>query len=1239
NATFDNNGVSCSGQSFDYKITVNPAITTSSILSNYSGFNVSSVGATDGSINVTVTGGSGAYTYLWSSPSGFSATSQDISNVAAGTYSLIINDGLCTALKLDFTLSSPMPLIIQEDLVAHSDVKCFGYLTGVIKVDVTQQSVGPYDYVLTLQGGGIIKTVTDSVATTYTFSGLAAGIYDIKVTDANGSVKTILGIIITQPSGITANISAQSNVSCAGGATGSATVTATGGIGTLTYSWNTVPIQTTATATGLTAGTYTVTLTDANSCSIPKQVLITEPNAIVTSITSQTNVLCFGNSTGTATVLASGGTGILSYSWDTVPVQTTGTVTGLVAGTYTLTVTDANGCSKTQQVIITQPSGGLSSTISNSTNVSCFGGNNGNATATVSGGTAPYSYSWNTVPVQTLATATGLKAGTYSVLISDLNGCSTSTAVTITEPIGMTASITAQTNVFCSGNSTGSAKVTANGGTLPYTYSWNTTPVQTSDVAVNLPIGTYTVIITDAKGCSTTTQAIITEPNGIVTSIASQTNVDCYENSTGAVAVLASGGAGTLSYSWDTNPAQTTPSLMGLIAGTYHLTVTDSNNCSKIQTVTITQPDDIVITTDLEKDITCFNDANGAIKITITGGTLNYTFAWTKDGIPYATTEDLSNLSPGTYVVTVSDANHCGPKTAGFTITEPPILAVNLVSKTDILCFGQSTGVITVNVVGGTAPYTYAWSGPNGFSSSNQNLTNVFAGTYDLIVTDNSGCFKTLSVLLSQPTEIKIKAATTPIICYGGNDASITLTITGGIAPYNIVWSNLGSGTFQGNLSAGDYLITVTDTHNCVQTLNVNIPEAPIFTVNPVVKNISCFGANNGSISLNFVGGIAPVTLTWNDGAVTGTTRNNLKPGSYTVTIVDSKPCTIKRTFIILEPQLLVLSANITNALDCNNANTGAINLLVSGGSAPFTYAWSNGATTEDLINIPAGNYLVTVTDANGCSQQAQYSINRPPPLVTNVVTKTDFNCDTKTVKQTFVAQVSGGVPPYQLVWSSGTVSGANNEFMNTSQNGTVVLTATDVLGCKSNYTFTVAIPTLGTPSFTISSFAYTSFGNYSINDPIQFTNKATGDYISMIWNFGDGTTSTELNPLHTFINPKDYLVTQTVTYPFGCVYIQKITLAVGKGYVLVVPNAFTPNNDNLNDTFRPVTKGLKNVRLDIYDTWGSMIYSETGDVLRGWDGKTKGSNSENGNYYCKVSGETFYGTVVNENHPFVLLK
>ncbi len=1241
-ATFENNGVSCSGPPLEYKITVNPAIITSSILSNFNGFNVSTVDADDGAINVTVTGGSGTYTYLWTGPGSYSASSQDISNVPAGAYSLTINDGLCNPVVLNFNLTSPLPLLIQEDTAAQIDVLCFSYLTGAIKVDVTQQSVGPYDYLLTLQGGVTISSIINATATNYTFTSLAAGIYDIKVTDANGSSKTILGIEITQPSGISASISYPSNISCAGSTAGSATVTATGGIGTLSYSWNTNPIQTTATATGLIAGNYTVTITDANNCSIQKFAVITEPNGITASISSQTNVLCFGNNTGSATVSATGGTGALTYSWDTIPIQTTATATELVAGTYNVTITDANGCSKILIVLITQPSSELATTISNSTNVSCFGGNNGNATVLASGGTSPYTYSWNTNPIQTSATANGLTAGTYNVTVTDANGCVDSSPVTITEPAGMSATISAQTDVFCSGNSTGSATVTATGGTAPYTYSWNTTPVQTSAIAINLAIGTYTATITDAKGCTTTTQATITEPNGIVISIASQTNVNCYGNNTGAVSILASGGTGILTYSWDTIPVQTSLNAIGLIAGTYHLTVTDANNCTKVQTVNIKQPDDINITTDLEKDITCFNDANGEIKITITGGTLNYNYTWTKDGIPYATTEDLTHLSPGIYMVTVSDANNCGPKTAIFTITEPPILAVSLISQTNILCFGEATGAIDIAVVGGTpalSGYNFAWTGPNGFTSSNKNLTSIIAGTYNVLVTDNSGCSKALSVTLTQPTAIVLAATTTPIICYGSNDASISLTINGGVTPYTIIWSNLGGGTFQDNLSAGDYLITVTDANNCVKTLNVNIPEAPVFTINPVVKNISCFGAKDGSINLNIIGGIAPVKLVWDDSPVAGNVRNNLGPGSYTVTIVDSKPCTIKKTFIILEPQPLILSANVDNAFDCDNANSGAINLLVAGGTPPFTYAWSNGSTTEDLVNIPAGNYLVTVIDSRGCSKQAQYSINRPPPIVIGVATKTEFDCETKFVKQTFVAQVSGGVPPYQLAWSSGTVSGSNNEMMNTSQNGTAILYVTDALGCKANYSFNVKLQSLGTPSFNSTSYSLVTYGTYSIIDPIQFTNTATGNFISMVWDFGDGSFSTELNPVHTFLNPKEYVVTQTVTYPFGCVYVQKITFNVEKGYLFVVPNAFTPNNDAINDTFRPVTKALKNVRLDIYDTWGSLIYSETGDTLKGWDGKIKEQNAENGNYYCKVSAETFYGTIVNENHPFILIK
>jgi gliding motility-associated-like protein len=762
--------------------------------------------------------------------------------------------------------------------------------------------------------------------------------------------------------------------------------------------------------------------------------------------------------------------------------------------------------------------------------------------------------------------------------------------------------------------------------TNPSTVSYTVTPLSGVCTGINFTI-TVTVNPAISPNVTSTNNTCFGSDNAAI-----QTNI------TGGIP-FSSGAPYLISWTGPDGFTSTASSISNLEPGNYTLSITDAGGCPINETYLITEPDDIIISTISEKDITCFNDANGAIEIAVSGGTLNYTFAWMKDGIPYSTTEDLSNLSPGTYIVSVSDANICGPKTATFTITEPPILAVSLGNKNNILCFGDATGTITVNVLGGTLPYTYAWTGPNGFTSSNQNLTAIFAGAYDLVVTDNSGCSKNLSVTLTQTPEIIIQATPTPIICYGGNDASINIVVSGGVAPYQILWSNLGIGTFQDNLSAGDYIITVTDALSCTKKLIVNIPEAPIFTVNPVVKNISCHGANDGSIALNFVGGIPPINLTWSDGSNAGTTRNNLKPGTYSVTIIDGKPCTITKKFVILEPQLLVLSANLTNAFNCDDANSGAINLLVSGGSTPFTYTWSNGATTEDLANIPAGNYLVTVTDANGCTQQAQYSINRPPPIVPGVQTKTDFNCKTKTIKQTFVADVSGGVPPYILTWSSGTVSGANNEMMTTNQNGSVILNVIDAIGCKANYTFNVDLPELGTPSFDASSYAYLTYGMYSINDSIQFSNTATGDYISIVWDFGDGSVSTDLNPIHTFINPKEYVVTQTVTYPLGCIYVQKIIFNVGKGYVLVVPNAFTPNKDTFNDFFRPVTMGLKNVRLDVYDTWGSLIYSETGTVLRGWDAKIKASNAENGNYYCKVSGETFYGTIVNENHPFVLIK
>lgn len=1076
-------------------------------------------------------------------------------------------------------------------------------------------------------GGTIISGATNSTFTPSIFTA-TGNFYYYAVVSLNGNgcgpVSSEVAEIVIVADPVISSQPLASQTVCQNTLSSDLVVTVSGGIGTTySYQWysNASNNTTTGTAiTGATNATYspststvgtryyycTITQFTGSGCNATSNISAVIVN-LAPSFTSQpaSSTICLGQTPTRLSVSYANGVGTPNYQWYS---NTTNSTTGstLISGATTAGFSPPNSVAGTlyYYCIITLPTGGCSNLTSNF------------ATVIIN-------------PNPVISNKTAVICSSKNFVIAPVNSGSEIVPVGTTYTWSNPAISPAGSITGASSESVPQIEINQtliNTTTNPARVTYTVTPISGACPGVDFTI-TVTVNPAISANVTANNSTCFSANNGNI-----QTNI------TGGIP-FSSGNPYQIAWTGPNGFTSSQPSILNLAPGDYNLSITDQGGCPINETYTITEPQDIIITTNLEKDISCFNAANGEIQITITGGALNYNITWTRNRLPFAITEDISNLSPGTYIVTVLDANTCGPKTATFTITEPPILAVNLGSQTNILCFGQATGTINVNVVGGTSPYTYAWTSSNGFTSSTEDLTALFAGTYNLIVTDALGCAQNLSVTLTQNPEIKVTATTTPIVCYGDNNASINIVVTGGVAPYNIAWSNLGTGTFQNNLSAGDYTITVTDTNNCVQKLTVNIPEAPIFTVNPVVRNISCFGANNGSITLNFVGGIAPVTLTWNDGAVTGTTRNNLRPGTYTVTIVDSKPCTIVRTFTILEPQVLVLSANTTNALDCNDANSGAINLLVSGGSSPFTYAWSNGATTEDLTNIPAGNYLVTVTDANGCSKQAQYSINRPPPIVTGVITQTDANCETKTVKQTFVANVSGGVPPYNLSWSSGTVSGANHEIMNTTQNGTVILSVTDNLGCQSNYSFNVSIPTLGTPSFNTNSFAYTTYGTYSINDPIQFTNTSTGDYTSISWDFGDGSVSNEENPVHTFVKEQSYVVVQTVTYPFGCVYKKTVTLQIDKGYELMTPNGFTPNNDGINDTFKPVFKGLKSIDLNVYDTWGELIYFEKGETLRGWDGKIKGKESENGNYYFKVSGLTFYGATINLNGPFTLIK
>jgi gliding motility-associated-like protein len=767
-----------------------------------------------------------------------------------------------------------------------------------------------------------------------------------------------------------------------------------------------------------------------------------------------------------------------------------------------------------------------------------------------------------------------------------------------------------------------------------------------------------TYIITPATpNCVGNTFTLEVTVNPKIISNVLVTNNTCYESNDGDITTNITGGVPFTSgspylISWTgPNSFNSTASIISnLIAGIYILRIEDSNGVSITEQYTVTQPDLLTITTDLEKNISCFDGNDGAIEVSISGGTLSYTFNWTTtDGTGIIQgNKDQNGLTAGTYNLELTDDNQC-VTTKTFILTEPQAIAISTVLKEDILCFGDATGAIEIVVTGGTPievssgvfGYNYSWTGPDGFTSNDQNISNLFAGTYTIEITDDLNCVERAEIILTEPIAIEIDYTKTDATCYGATDGSIDVTVTGGRPPYQILWSNLGNGFSQSNLSAGNYTVTIVDENQCEANVIITI-EQPIFFIAPIVNPISCNNENDASIDLNLTGGIAPITVLWSDNPSAGIQRNNLGPGTYVVTIIDSdiNQCPIEETFIITNPPAIAVTSIVTDAIDCNIENSGSILLEISGGTPPYDFMWNTGQTTEDLNNIPAGDYTVEIRDKNDCIEIRQFSIFRQDPIniTFNETLLSDCVANINTVENTPI--VIGGFLPYTYSWSAGITSGVNNETMTTDQSGAYTLTITDGQGCIETATIQVDVPPIGTPDFSYSSFALTQYGFISIDDPIQFTNLTTGSYSSFSWDFGDGSpTVNTLNPVHTYDEVGSFRVTLTVVYESGCVLKIGRTLNITLGYSLVLPNAFTPNDDGINDFMRPIHRGFTEIEMSIYDTWGALVYYEKGISLKGWDGLIGGNPAENGNYILDVKGLTFYDRVVKERSSITLLK
>ncbi len=996
--------------------------------------NVTCNGFNTGSAYMSYAGGTPPITFAWSN----GPTTQANPNLFAGTYSITATDANSCTATASISITQPAAISIAGSLTQPT---CTAL--GSIATTVTNGTPN-YTYVWN----------TSPVQATANATGLNGGTYNVTVTDANSCTASSAFTLNAAPPAPSVSAT-PSPVLCFGQSTGSVAATASGGGGGYTYAWNTAPVQNTATATNLPAGTYTVTVTDAGSCTVSASATITQPAAALSVTTSKTDVLCFGASTGSVTAVPAGGTGGYSFSWNTTPVQNTATVNNRPAGTYTVTVTDANNCTVSASVTVSQPTQPLSLSTSK-TDESCFGGTNATATCTPAGGTAGYTYTWNTIPLQNTATATGLVIGSYTVTVNDANSCTASASVTITQPAATSVSIT-KTEPVCFGQPAATATATGSGGTGAFTYAWNTTPAQNTQTASNLGAGTYTVTATDASGCTATASITINTPPTQLTVAVSHVDVLCFGNSTGSVTAMPSGSWGGYTYGWNTSPAQNSATAANLAAGTYTVTVTDAQGCSVTASDVVSQPAQALSVTASKVDELCFGGATGSATANPAGGTTGYTYVWSCT--PVQNTATATNLAAASYTVTVSDANSC-TASASVSITQPTATSVTI-TKTEPVCFGQPAATATATGSGGTGAFTYAWNTTP--AQNTQTATNLSGGTYTVTATDANGCTATASITISTPpTQLTVAVSHIDVLCFGNSTGSVTAAPTGSWGGYTYTWNttpaqNTASAA---NLPAGTYNVTVTDVQGCSTTASDVVAQpAQALTVSQAQVDVVCFGASTGSASVTAGGGTAAYTYSWNTTPVQNTaTATNLAANAYTVTVTDANSCTATAAFNISQPASPV-TVNITLSQPlCFGQPTASAQANGSGGTGTITYTWNTtpAQNSQTAINLAAGNYTVTATDASGCSASASVSVSAAPSALTVTTTHIDVLCFGDATGSV-TANANGSYGSYSYVWNTTPVQ--STATASSLIAGTYNVTVTDIQGCSATASDIVSEP------------------------------------------------------------------------------------------------------------------------------------------------------------------------------------
>lgn len=956
------------------------------------------------------------------------------------------------------------------------------------------------------------------------------------------------------------------NVSCFGSSDGTATAVPQGGTGPFQYLW-TPGNLTTPTITGLPAGTYTVVVSDTGGCAISESITITEPPAIALTTTT-VDVTCFGAATGSATVNATGGTpGTVGYSYNWTPGgQTTPTATNLIVGNYTVIVTDSIGCMDTTTVTINQPP--QINTTTSSTPVTCFGGSDGSATATSTGGTGAFTYVWTPGNLPG-ATVNGLMAGTYTVTATDSFGCTNTATVVVTEPTAVTAT-TAFTPVSCNGGADGTATVTASGGTPGYSYQWSPSGGNNAN-ATGLSAGTYTCLITDQNNCTATVTVVLTEPSALSVAM---TFVDetCVGTCDGAVAATPSGGTSPYTYAWSTPGSPTTASVQNLCSGAYSVTVTDANGCTLVGNVNVGAPAPPIADAGQDKE---FCEGEGGVMLQGSasgGGGAPYYYTWTCATPPCGLScvncpNPIANPTDTmTYYLVVTDMNGC--------TSAPDSVVVNVIPKPiadagpDVAICGENAPceVLMPTVTGGSGVYSYLWIPGTGLNDStilNPCARPDTSTIYTLVVTDLvTGCTSdftttdTVSTVLVEVSPVPIADAGPDMVICAGDTAQLQGIGTGAGPLYDYQWTP-AAGLQSTNIASPFADPSLTTIYSLVVWSNgcpsiaddvtVFVTEVP--TVDAGQDRDICAGDSA------FLDGAAWVS---NQVIPDSIVSYNWTPtnGLSITNEEDVWASPMATQYYYLEAQTAVGCSNYDSVLVTINPSPivdAGDDLVICDGTGPFDLygdiQWVNNIPPGDLQNIliewqpvqyvlgqndqqnvqvvpDSTMYFYFTVTFNTCSHTDSVLVALIPEVFAEASVDTSVVCSGDSVTLT----ASGGIGGANYQWIPTTGVADPNSAITTAAPDTTTTYMVIVTEASCLDTAEVTVNVIPSPDVAYAN----SFEEGCVPFDVSFTALAE-DGIFYSWDLGDGTISNEEVLMHTFDSVGSYNVTLMAVNSGGC--------------------------------------------------------------------------------------------------------